>query len=107
MDIGEEIITDGGTGKIVAASIQGYSDTCINLYLVDFGDHNEVVAQDNATNWVVGDEYYPEMNHGMIETIGVDRLEDFAETVVKHHDEYLAGWILDRINDAKDFKICD
>lgn len=99
-----EIVTDCGTGTVLASSIQGGSDTCVNLYLVAFGDHMDVVAQDNATNWVVGDENDMGRNYDLVEWIGAGRLDDFAETVVKNHDENLRDWIVDRIADAKAYK---
>lgn len=99
-----EIITDNGTGTVLASSIQGSSDTCVNLYLVDLGDHLEVVAQDNATNWVVGDESDMGRNYDMVDTVGAGRLADFAETVVINHDENLRDWIADRIADAKAYE---
>ena len=103
-EIGEKIVTDNGTGIVLASSIQGSSDACVNLYLVDFGGHMDVVAQDNATNWVVGDESDMGRNYDMIDTIGAGRLSDFAETVVRNHDGNLRDWIVDRIADAKAYK---
>ena len=104
IEIGENITVNNGTGIVLESSIQGCSDECVNLYLVDFGDHMDVVAQDNASNWVVGDENDMGMNYDMVETIGASRLKDFVDAVVKTHDEELRGWLLERIVDANKYE---
>ena len=91
--IGETVITDAGEHEIVA---HVYDDNCtdqsINLYVGrDAKGYYNLIASDNASMWVVGDENDASHNYDQWATIG-DRY-DAARDAIREVDAYLADWL--------------
>lgn len=98
-EINEEIITDAGH-YTVAAEIydDGGRDDSVSLYVGRHADgHCDLIAVDNASNWVVGSEDDLELNAAQMEQLG-DRVDIDAIRAV---DADLADWIADRMAAAR------
>lgn len=98
-EINEEIITDAGHYTVVAEIYDdGGRDDSVSLYVGRYADgHCDLIAVDNAANWVVGDEYDSERNAAQFEELG-DRVDIEAIRAV---DADLADWIADRMAAAR------
>lgn len=100
--IGETRYTDAGEYTIVAhVHDDGGSDQSINLYVGRAADgHHDLIASDNASMWVVGNEDDHELNRGQWDAIA-ERC-DVAPVLdeVRKIDADLADWLGDRYHEA-------
>lgn len=101
--IGETITTDAGEYTIFA---HVHDDACtdknINLYVGKAADgHHDLIASDNASMWVVGDEDDAERNRDQWDSIAARC--DVAPVLdeVRKIDSGLADWLNDRYNEAR------
>lgn len=101
--IGETRYTDAGEYTIVA---HVYDDNCtdesVNLYVGQAVDgHHDLIASDNASMWVVGDENDAERNRDQWDTIAARC--DVAPVLdeVRKIDADLADWLAARFAEAR------
>lgn len=96
-EINDKIITDGGDYTIIAVvHYEGGCDTSKNLYVGRQVDGlTNLIATDNASNWIVGDENDALNNYNHFDLLG-DRVDIDAIRAV---DAGLAAWIEDRRDD--------
>ena len=101
--IGETRYTDAGEYTIVAhVHDDGCSDQSINLYVGRAADgHHDLIASDNSSMWVVGNEDDHELNRGQWDAIAARC--DVAPVLdeVRRVDADLADWLAARYADAK------
>lgn len=93
-EVNDEIITDGGEYTVIAViHYEGACDDSINLYVGRHADgHCALIATDNASSWVVGDEYDAQRNYILFDLLG-DRIDIDAIRAV---DTGLADWVKER-----------
>lgn len=100
--IGETRYTDAGEYTIVAdVGGGGYGDENVTLYVGKAADgHHDLIASDNASMWVVGDENDAERNRAQWEAIS-ERC-DVAPVIdaVREIDADLADWLATRYDEA-------
>lgn len=103
--IGETCSTDAGEYTIVAhVHDDGCCDESINLYVGRAADgHHDMIASDNASMWVVGDENDAELNRDQWDAIAARC--DVAPVLdeVRKIDSDLADWLAARHNEANEF----
>lgn len=101
--IGETRYTDAGEYTIVAlVHDDGCGDQSISLYVGRAADgHHDMIASDNASMWVVGDESDAERNRAQWEAIS-GRC-DVAPVIdeVRKIDAELADWLTGRYEEAR------
>lgn len=101
--IGETRYTDAGEYTMVAhVHDDGCTDASIDLYVGRAADgHHDLIASDNASMWVVGDENDAERNRDQWIAIA-DRC-DVAPVIdeVRKIDADLADWLAARYNEAQ------
>lgn len=92
--INDKIFTDGGEYTVIAIiRFEGSCDNSINLYVGRHADgHCDLIATDNASNWIVGDEDDAQHNYDHFDLLG-DRVDIDAIRAV---DAALADWIAER-----------
>lgn len=101
--LGEQVVTDGGDYQIIAdIDAGGSGDERISVYVgrhLKLG-HCDLIAKDNASYWVVGDEDNHGRNRDQWATI-----EDCCGRIdleaVRRVDEDLADWLADRRKEAE------
>lgn len=100
--IGETVGTDCGEYEIVAhIHDDGCSDTSINLYVGRAADgHHDLIASDNASMWVVGNEDNAESSRAHWELIA-ERIGDIDFDVIRAIDADLAEWLEERKAEAE------
>lgn len=101
--IGEEVYTDAGKYTIVAhVHDDPCTDESINLYVGKAADgHHDMIASDNASMWVVGDEDDASRNRDHWCTIAARCDVEPVLTEVRKIDGDLADWLADRYHDAQ------
>ena len=100
--IGETVGTDCGEYEIVAhIHDDGCSDTSINLYVGRTADgHHDLIASDNASMWVVGDDNEAESNRAHWDLIA-ERIGDIDFDAIRAIDADLAEWLEERKAEAE------
>ena len=100
--IGETVGTDCGEYEIVAhIHDDGCSDTSINLYVGRAADgHHDLIASDNASMWVVGNEDNAESSRAHWELIA-EHIGDIDFDVIRAIDADLAEWLEERKAEAE------
>ena len=126
MKIGEKVLTVTGgrvPGEYTVVALLGeqrYTDDCHNLAVARCIDgHHEIIHEDNATRWEIGDEGDAENNRDTFAVLAGAKLEPDVDEEkldalakagawrVLHHlgeiraiDANLADWIAERANEA-------
>ena len=107
--IGETCSTDAGEYTIVAhVHDDGCCDESINLYVGRAADgHHDMIASDNASMWVVGNEDDAELNRDQWDAIAARC--DVAPVIneVRKLDAELADWLAARYEESKRGSIGD
>jgi hypothetical protein len=101
--VGETVVTDCGEYEIVAHIYDdGASDNSLNLFVGKAADgHHDLIASDNASMWIVGDEDDVERNQEHWKLIYERGVEvDFYE--IGEIDEELADWLRARHDESWD-----
>lgn len=102
--VGETRYTDCGEYEIVAHIYDnGCCDTSINLYVGRAADgHHDLIASDNASMWVVGDENDAERNRAHWDLIS-ERIGEIDFDAIRAIDADLADWLEARKDEAEDY----
>ena len=100
--IGETRYTDAGEYTIVAdMGGGGYGDENITLYVGKAADgHHDLIASDNASMWVVGDENDAERNRAQWDAIAARCDVEPVIDEVRKIDADLADWLAARYDEA-------
>lgn len=95
-------VTDCGEYTILAQIATGGSaDKVIDLYVGRAADgHHDLIATDNATNWLVGDADDAERNRAHWELIA-ERIGDIDFDAIRAIDADLAEWLEERKAEAE------
>jgi hypothetical protein len=103
--LGETELTDCGEYTIVAHTHEdGCRDDSLNLYVGRAADgHHDLIASDNASMWVVGDEDDAERNRAHWELIN-ERVGEIDFDAIRAIDADLAEWLEDRKAEADEAK---
>ncbi|MBR4353761.1 MAG: hypothetical protein IKP97_00490 [Kiritimatiellae bacterium] len=100
--IGEQVATDGGDYQIIADIADGgEGDEGVCVYVgrhITLG-HCDLIARDNASYWVVGDEDNRDRNRDQWDIIE-DRCGRIDLEAVRRVDADLADWLADRRKEA-------
>ena len=100
MDSNETIITDAGEYAVVAKICEQGGDAGISLCVGRAADgHCDLIATDNATNWVVGSEDDARSNRDQW-TLIAERCGDIDMDAIRAVDADLADWLIDRKAEA-------
>lgn len=101
--IGETRYTDAGEYTIVAhIHDDGCADESINLYVGKAADgHHDMIASDNASMWVVGNEDDAKLNRNHWDAIAERCDVALVLDEVRKIDADLADWLGARYNEAR------